>query len=83
MKYLVTFFGMLYIIYCSIAIILGNLTQQVQGYSLSFAGSNTNAIMRMAYQVVCEGLFITRLEIVASDESGTSFAGTMEITGVD
>lgn len=64
-------------------LILGNLTQQVQGYSLSFAGSNTNAIMRMAYQVVCEGLFITRLEIVASDESGTSFAGTMEITGVD
>ena len=64
-------------------LILGNLTQQVQGYSLSFAGSNTNAIMRMAYQVVCEGLFITRLEIVASDESGTSFAGTMEITGLD
>jgi hypothetical protein len=37
----------------------------------------------MAYQVVCEGLFITRLEIVASDESGTPFAGTMEITGLD
>jgi len=63
-------------------LILGNLTQQVRGYSLSFTGSDANSIMRMAYQVACEGLFIARLEITASDESASPFAGTMEITGV-
>jgi len=62
---------------------LGNLTQKVQGYSLSFTSSDANSIMRMAYQVACEGLFITRLKIAASDESGSPFAGTMEITGLD
>lgn len=64
-------------------LILGNITQQMQGYSLSFTSSDANSIMRMAYQVACEGLFIARLEIAASDESGSPFTGTMEITGVD
>ena len=63
-------------------LILGNLTQQLGGYSLSFTGTDANSIMRMAYQVACEGLFIARLDIAASDESTSPFAGAMEITGV-
>jgi type II secretory pathway component PulM len=64
-------------------LILGNLTQQTRDYSLNFTASDANAIMRMAYQVACEGLLITRLEIAASNETGSPIAGTMEVSGVN
>ena len=64
-------------------LVLGDLTKKAGDYSLNFTASDANSIMRMAYQVACEQMFITRLEIAASNAPGSPIAGTMEISGVN
>jgi hypothetical protein len=62
---------------------LAKISETSRGYNLRFGGADGNRMMRLAYQIACEGFVVQSFEITQSTVEGEALSALMEVHSID
>ena len=62
---------------------LSKISETSRGYTLRFGGADANRMVRLAYQIACEGFVVQSFKIDQSIAEGEALSALMEVHSID